>query len=338
MSLILDALNRSQGERANSGDVPGVATVHHAEAPVRPSQWPQAMLGLALVVALGVIAWLIARPDAPQEGGSVIVPDPPAQHSSPAVLQPSQPHLAPSSGQSSGQSFAPELESKEAAPAAPGVPGESVPMPLPRPIASEAAGAVIDESLKAGKANTPDAAGDNRTEVDSTPAATVSAEVAELYANASRSEDAPVASSLAAPEAATSRQEERQKDRQKGQALAPKPASANVSQSESEVDVEAMLAMARAELGNQRVAQTHPAPFVAELSQQRKDAIPTLLYSGHDYRGDGQSSVLINNRTARSGDSVGKGVSVVEILPDSVVLRYDGEEFQLRALNSWVNL
>lgn len=83
----------------------------------------------------------------------------------------------------------------------------------------------------------------------------------------------------------------------------------------------------------------HPAPFLADLSQQRKDAIPTLLYSSHDYRDDGgQSSVRINGTVATAGQNLGKGVAVEEILSDSVVLRYEGQVFRLRALNSWVNL
>ena len=79
-------------------------------------------------------------------------------------------------------------------------------------------------------------------------------------------------------------------------------------------------------------------PFLATLSQQTKDSIPTLMYQRHDYSGSpGKSRVLINGKTLGSGASVG-GVKVAEILPDSVVLEFKGTRFRLRALNSWVNL
>ncbi|MBM70185.1 MAG: hypothetical protein CME43_11975 [Haliea sp.] len=106
---------------------------------------------------------------------------------------------------------------------------------------------------------------------------------------------------------------------------------------ENSVDIAALAAAAEQALEDVRLAE-HPAPFLAELSQQRKDAVPTLMYLQHDYRADGGSSVTINGQQASAGQSVGRGVRVEEVLPDSVVLSHEGEQFRLRALNSWVNL
>ena len=106
---------------------------------------------------------------------------------------------------------------------------------------------------------------------------------------------------------------------------------------ESSVDIAALAAAAEQALEDVRLAE-HPAPFLAELSQQRKDAVPTLMYLQHDYRADGGSSVTINGQQASAGQSVGRGVRVEEILPDSVVLSHESEQFRLRALNSWINL
>ena len=79
-------------------------------------------------------------------------------------------------------------------------------------------------------------------------------------------------------------------------------------------------------------------PFLSAQSQQTKDAIPTIMYLRHDYSGNPASaSVVLNGKTLRQGGSV-NGVRVEEILPDSVVLEYQGTRFRLRALNSWVNL
>jgi hypothetical protein len=105
---------------------------------------------------------------------------------------------------------------------------------------------------------------------------------------------------------------------------------------EETIDIEAVVARAREELGEPALAP-HPAPLLADLSQQQKDAIPTLMYLRHDYVENGTSSVLINGETRRVGDRIG-AVQVEEILRDSVVLRYRDTLFRLRALNSWVNL
>jgi hypothetical protein len=119
------------------------------------------------------------------------------------------------------------------------------------------------------------------------------------------------------------------------QPQAAKPAGAG--RQEEAVDIEALVEKARAELADSRLTESE-VPFLATLSQQTKDAIPTLMYQRHDYAGDpAGSSVVINGKTLRVGGSAG-GVKVAEILPDSVVLEYQGKRFRLRALNSWVNL
>ncbi|MEQ8262974.1 general secretion pathway protein GspB [Pseudohaliea sp.] len=105
---------------------------------------------------------------------------------------------------------------------------------------------------------------------------------------------------------------------------------------EEAIDIEAVVARARKELGEPALAP-HPAPLLADLSQQQKDAIPTLMYLRHDYVENGTSTVLINGETRRVGDRIG-AVQVEEILRDSVVLRHRDTLFRLRALNSWVNL
>lgn len=110
------------------------------------------------------------------------------------------------------------------------------------------------------------------------------------------------------------------------------------TESEQPVDLEAMLQQARDELENAQLEE-HPVPFLATLSQQTKDGIPTIFYERHDYSGRaGQSSVVLNGRTLKAGGTTSEGVRVDEILPDSVVLQYQGTQFRLRALNSWVNL
>lgn len=103
------------------------------------------------------------------------------------------------------------------------------------------------------------------------------------------------------------------------------------------LDIEAMVEQAEKSLSNQKLEE-HSSPLLEELPQSLKDALPTLMYLRHDYRGGGGSQVTINRREAGTGESVAPGVEVVEILTDAVVLRFQGQVFRLRALNSWVNL
>ncbi len=107
---------------------------------------------------------------------------------------------------------------------------------------------------------------------------------------------------------------------------------------EEQIDVDAMLRKAENELENNRL-EAHPTPFLEQLSQHTKDAVPTLLYSAHAYSGRaGQSTVVLNGQQLKVGGSPAAGVKIEEILPDSVVLSFRGDRFRLRALNSWVNL
>ena len=97
----------------------------------------------------------------------------------------------------------------------------------------------------------------------------------------------------------------------------------------------AMEAVAR-ELG-ESVLEPHPAMLLENLSQQQKDRIPTIVYSDHDYSSNGESRVTLNGQQLRVGQRVAT-IRVVDILVDSVVLKVEGIEFRLRALNTWVNL
>lgn len=113
-------------------------------------------------------------------------------------------------------------------------------------------------------------------------------------------------------------------------------ASPQASQSDDQViDIEALLRKAQAELGETPLSP-HPAPLIERLSQQQKNRIPTLIYSEHDWSAD-KPSVVINGQRLAVGGRL-NNLTVVDVLADSVVVRWDGTEFRLRALNSWVNL
>ena len=119
--------------------------------------------------------------------------------------------------------------------------------------------------------------------------------------------------------------------------LASKPVE-KLTVTEQPIDIEEVLARTEEELKSTRL-QEHPAPFITAISQRKKDAIPSILYRHHDYSSDAsQSSVVLNGKTVKVGQTVTGGIRLDEILPDSIVLSHKGEQFRLRALNSWVNL
>ena len=102
------------------------------------------------------------------------------------------------------------------------------------------------------------------------------------------------------------------------------------------VDFAEILAKAQSELGVSPLVES-TEPLLETLSQQIKDDIPSLIYSAHDFRPSGRSSVVLNGESAGERQKVG-AFTVVEILPDSVILRWRETQFRVRARNSWINM
>jgi hypothetical protein len=102
------------------------------------------------------------------------------------------------------------------------------------------------------------------------------------------------------------------------------------------IDFADILAAAQEELGVKPLVESSE-PLLETLSQQIKDDIPSLIYSEHRYNPAGDSSVTLNGKVVKERQRVG-AFTVVEILPDSVVLRWREAQFRVRARNSWVNM
>ena len=102
------------------------------------------------------------------------------------------------------------------------------------------------------------------------------------------------------------------------------------------VDFADILAEAQRELGVQPLVDS-AEPLLETLSQQTKDLIPSLIYSEHNYSPNGRSEVVLNGQSLTERQRVGPFM-VVEILPDSVILRWRETQFRVRARNSWINM
>ncbi len=104
----------------------------------------------------------------------------------------------------------------------------------------------------------------------------------------------------------------------------------------SAVDFAEILAQAQKELGVQPLVESSE-PLLETLSQQTKDQIPSLIYSEHNYSVNGRSEVVLNGQSLTERQRAGP-FTVVEILPDSVILRWRETQFRVRARNSWINM
>ena len=102
------------------------------------------------------------------------------------------------------------------------------------------------------------------------------------------------------------------------------------------IDLVAAIEGAAREVGEPNLVP-HPTMLLENLSQQQKDQIPTIVYTQHIYPEATAPSVELNGQRLRPGQRAG-AVTVEDILVDSVILRVNGVSFRLRALNTWVNL
>ena len=117
------------------------------------------------------------------------------------------------------------------------------------------------------------------------------------------------------------------------------PSSSTVSGAPSiapPIDLVAAIERAAREVGEPNLVP-HPTALLENLSQQHKDQIPTIVYTEHVYAEGAAPSVELNGQRLRPGQRAG-GITVEDILADSVILRVNGVSFRLRALNTWVNL
>lgn len=313
MSLILDALNRS---RQDENPVPGLGTHHPVDS--NQPDWRQYLVWVALAVALVGIAWMmLERFSAP--------PVPAADIGAPVA------ELSSNIG-SAVTSVTTELKARAAASAtqAPvaAQPAAIVPATTD-PVAAVATLPVqIPEPAVAtpSEPNSPQDSAETAVQTIKTPSvrAAENAAVAELYQNRELQED-PV---MPEPLSRTAQ----------GKARDATGENSRVARTEQSVDIDQILQQAREEIENASL-DDHAVPFLADLSQQTKDGIPTLYYQRHDYSSDVNiSSIVLNGTPLKVGGSPEPGMKVEEILPDSVVLSYQGMQFRLRALNSWINL
>ena len=308
MSMILDAIKRSKEGPEGGGSVPSLDTEHYV-APDRPI-WKKAVFKRASLAALGVMVVVVA------------------------VLYSSVRDGSDSSVAKGGDSAEEAADQKTADPVA------ATPKDI---VFNTQSQTTLTSSTPVSVSSTKDkssrlSSGDMRatrpiiipTETQPAKSSGPNAEaLSSLYATMNEEAVATLDS-----QAASEAQTEVVSDAV-DQATGVLEASDSL-QDATAVDFAEILAQAQKELGVQPLVESGE-PLLETLSQQTKDQIPSLIYTEHHYSENGRSEVILNGQSLTERQRVGP-FTVVEILPDSVILRWRETQFRVRARNSWINM
>ena len=287
MSLILDALNKSDGERPERDTGPGLQARHEPGGEIPGTPWRRWVLpaGVLVLLITVIVAWLWEPAERPPQAQST-------QSAAASVPPLHQPEQAENPGSSQQEIMAQRKVLRDLA---------------------------VQAAARQAAANT-----ESRSQ-------TMSADVAALYAGKPAARSTP---GISAP----------------AETLAGAPATRVVEPGSIAVvepvplapaaplDVHAITEAAQLALTERPIIE-HAVPTIDRLSQRTKDEIPSIFFSKHSWSSNPQElSVVLNGEVHREGDTIKPGLRLVEILQDSILLDYQGTEFRLRSLNSWVNL
>ena len=312
MSMILDAIKRSKEAPAGSGSIPSLDTEHYA-AP--DSQFWQKGWVKSLALLVGVVLVV---------GSTVFFFADTSE--SPAVSSESDAPLKTAEGQKASTSTTSPREDR----------GESGVSQLPAIVEGVPVSSGQTKSVMAGGQS----ANKTRPIVIETdlPSTAVNRpspqELSSLYA--AMNEEATVSRESGAGVEIGAKTPLTTLGTEANATSAKAPEKSEETEETAAVDFAEILAEAQRELGVQPLVDS-AEPLLETLSQQTKDLIPSLIYSEHNYSPNGRSEVVLNGQSLTERQRVGP-FTVVEILPDSVILRWRETQFRVRARNSWINM
>jgi hypothetical protein len=298
MSMILDAIKRSKESETLTDGVPSVDTEHYIPSE-STSRLPWVIAAASVGLLLAVLLWQALAPDETAKPPMIV-----------------------------DQQSAPDEVRNETSTAPSSTPAAAEPASEPGGNAPSIASAVSTAAPKLAAATT-DVPPSADVRLPDKPAESVVADFPARTATTSGDDER-----LSALYAAMNQEE----------SPTPEPEFASlegVSEAETgpeepRIEFVEILERAQREMGSTPLVESS-VPMLDSLSQQTKDQIPSLIYNDHYYQELGESSVLMNGQTVRENQRVGPFV-LVEILPDSAILRWRDVEFRLRARNSWINL
>jgi len=313
MSMILDAIKRSKEAPAGSGSIPSLDTEHYAapDSQFWQKGWVKSLaLLVGVVLVVGSTVFFLAE-----------------TNESPAVSSESDaPLKTAAEGQKAGTSTTPPREDR----------GESGVSQLP---------AIVEGvSVSSGQTKSVMARGQS---ANKTRPIVIESELPSTAVNRPSPQDLSSLYAAMNEEAAVSRESGAGMEIDAKTPITTLGTEANVTSAKAPekseeteetaaVDFAEILAEAQRELGVQALVDS-AEPLLETLSQQTKDLIPSLIYSEHNYSPNGRSEVVLNGQSLTERQRVGP-FTVVEILPDSVILRWRETQFRVRARNSWINM
>jgi len=313
MSMILDAIKRSKEAPAGSGSIPSLDTEHYAapDSQFWQKGWVKSLaLLVGVVLVVGSTVFFLAE-----------------TNESPAVSSESDaPLKTAAEGQKAGTSTTPPREDR----------GESGVSQLP---------AIVEGvSVSSGQTKSVMARGQSanktrpiviETDLPSTAVNRPSPqELSSLYA--AMNEEAAVSRESGAGAGVGAKTPVTTLGAEANATSAKASEKSEETEETAAVDFADILAEAQRELGVRPLVES-AEPLLETLSQQTKDLIPSLIYSEHNYSPNGRSEVVLNGQSLTERQRVGP-FTVVEILPDSVILRWRETQFRVRARNSWINM
>ena len=312
MSMILDAIKRSKEAPAGSGSIPSLDTEHYA-AP--DSQFWQKGWVKSLALLVGVVLVV---------GSTVFFFADTSE--SPAVSSESDAPLKTAEGQKASTSTTSPREDR----------GESGVSQLPAivegvPVSSGQTKSVMAGGQSANKTRPIVIESDLPSTAINRPSPQ---ELSSLYA--AMNEEATVSRESGAGVEIGAKTPLTTLGTEANATSAKAPEKSEETEETAAVDFADILAEAQRELGVQPLVES-AEPLLETLSQQTKDLIPSLIYSEHNYSPKGRSEVVLNGQSLTERQRVGP-FTVVEILPDSVILRWRETQFRVRARNSWINM
>ena len=313
MSMILDAIKRSKEAPAGSGSIPSLDTEHYAapDSQFWQKGWVKSLaLLVGVVLVVGSTVFFLAE-----------------TNESPAVSSESDaPLKTAAEGQKAGTSTTPPREDR----------GESGVSQLPAIVEGVSVSSGQTKSVMAGGQS----ANKTRPIVIETdlPSTAVNRpspqELSSLYA--AMNEEAAVSRESGAGAGVGAKTPVTTLGAEANATSAKASEKSEETEETAAVDFADILAEAQRELGVRPLVES-AEPLLETLSQQTKDLIPSLIYSEHNYSPNGRSEVVLNGQSLTERQRVGPFM-VVEILPDSVILRWRETQFRVRARNSWINM
>ena len=299
MSMILDAIKRSKESETATDGVPSVDTEHYVPSESN-SRLPWVIAAVSVALLLVVLLWQVFAPDETTK-----------------------------TAMSGKQQSAPDEVSNDTPSASLSTPEVTEPISAPGSAAPSSASAVSTAAPTVAAATADEPRGID-VRIPDTPVEGVVAELPARTVTTSGDDERLSALYAAMNQDESPTQAEPEFTGSEG-------ASENMTEPEEpRIDFVEILERAQRDMGSTPLVESS-VPMLDSLSQQTKDQIPSLIYRDHDYQELGESSVLMNGQTVRENQRIGPFV-LVEILPDSAILRWRDVEFRLRARNSWINL